>query len=65
MNYYPPVLAVEDYVVDVLKAIDPNNHGIKYYLDKIEAVNSAKDTKDESSISLSAKSSKKSHGSYF
>ena len=54
-----------DHVVDVLKAIDPNNHGIKYYLDEIEPVNSVNEKSDENSISLSARKFKKNQGNFF
>ncbi|CAF0762269.1 unnamed protein product [Brachionus calyciflorus] len=34
-----------DYVVDIVKAVDPNQHGIRYYLDSVVELDSKNETK--------------------
>ena len=45
-----------EYVVDVVKAVDPNQHGIKYFLDSVEPIQDKKNkTGGEASVKLSSK----------
>jgi hypothetical protein len=50
-----------NFVVDVLKAVDRNNHGIRYYLDDVEPIN---DAKIENIKSLRVKKKRNNEDSY-
>ena len=42
-----------DYVIDVIKAHDPNQHGINYYLESVEPIFESNSSRAESTIKLS------------
>ena len=52
-----------EYVVDVLKAVDPNKHGIKYFLDSVEPIIN-KNKSNEASFNLGAKKENEPQSNY-